>query len=145
MANDVRLVMVGIGKPSVGKELIQHLGIQNGEDFVYADPENTLYNDLDLNRGVLTTFFNPATPFSMRDRIFGGDMKELGEVLGKWKDAIYLPPKQVQAFNQGGTFIFNGPKTIFAHYDEATGAHADFKYVVDLAIKEATTTTAAGN
>jgi hypothetical protein len=47
--------------------------------------------------------------------------------------AIYIPPKQDQAFNQGGTFVFNGPSTIFAHYDESTGAHSDIDVVIDLA------------
>ena len=31
------------------------------------------------------TFFNPATPFAIRDRLFKKDgMKRLNEVLGKW-------------------------------------------------------------
>lgn len=131
--------MISIGKPQVGKQVCEHLGIENGEQFVFADPENSFYDDLDLNRGVKTTFFDPATPFSFLDRISKKDgMKTLGTVLSKWSDAIYIPPKQEQAFNQGGTFIFDGDKTIFAHYDEATGAHADIEYVTDLAITTAT-------
>jgi hypothetical protein len=47
--------------------------------------------------------------------------------------AVYTPPKQDQAFNQGGTFVFDGAKTIFAHYDESTGAHSDIAQVIGLA------------
>lgn len=128
--------MVSIGKPEVGKELIGHLGVENGEDFIFADPENTVYDDLKLNKGIQATFFNPATPFAIRDRLFNGGMKELGEVLGKWSNAVYIPPKRDQAFNQGGTFIFaQGGRTIFAHYDESTGAHANFDDVYKIALE----------
>jgi hypothetical protein len=100
---------------------------------------------LDLNRGIKETFFTPTTPLSFLDRFTKKDgMTNLVEVLSKWNKgesyylvhsvltsvydfannshhgsplAFYIPPKQSQAFNQGGTFIFNGEKTIFAHYD----------------------------
>lgn len=52
--------------------------------------------------------------------------------------AAYNPPKSGQAFNQGGTFIFRGKDTIYAHYDEATSAHADVATVINLAIKAST-------
>lgn len=130
----MKLVMVSIGKPGVGMDLCNHLGIKNGETFIFADPENVAYDALDLNKGVGVTFFNPATPFAIKDRLFRKEgMSELNEVLGKWSGAFYIPPKTEQAFNQGGTFVFNGPRTEYAHYDEATGAHADIDYVIDLA------------
>jgi hypothetical protein len=47
--------------------------------------------------------------------------------------ALFIPPKQDQAFNQGGTFLFDGDETIFAHYDESTGAHSDIDQVIGLA------------
>jgi hypothetical protein len=46
---------------------------------------------------------------------------------------VYIPPKQSQAFNQGGTFVFAGDQTLFAHYDESTGAHSDIDMVIGLA------------
>lgn len=82
--NNIKLIVIGIGKPSVGKELMEHLQIPNGDQFVFADPENTLYDRLDLNRGVPSTFFNIATPLALGDRLLKGDTKELGEVLQKW-------------------------------------------------------------
>ena len=52
--------------------------------------------------------------------------------------AAYIPPKQDQAFNQGGAFLFDGEETIFAHYDESTGAHCDIQQVIDMANERAT-------
>lgn len=138
--SNIKLIVIGIGKPSVGQELITHLQIPNGDQFVFADPENTLYDRLDLNRGVPSTFFSIATPLALGDRFLKGDTKDLGEVLEKWKNAAYVPPKRGQAFNQGGTFVFRGENTIYAHYDEATSAHADMATVIERA-KEASTTS----
>lgn len=47
--------------------------------------------------------------------------------------AIYTPPKQEQAFLQGGTFVFDGTNCVYAHYDESTAAHANVDDVVKLA------------
>ena len=91
-------------------------------------------------------------------------MKDLIEVLSKWNKgeffccrhntllctldeshwnfcvstAFYIPPKQEQAFLQGGTFIFDGPDTIYAHYDESTAAHADVDEVIKRAMSRVT-------
>jgi len=130
--------MISIGKPEIGKELVSHLGLTEGEKWLFVDPENVLYDALLLNSGVRETFFSISTPFSFLDRFSTKDgMKELFEVLSKWNQASYLPPKQSQAFNQGGTFIFDGSDTVLAHYDESTGAHANVGYVKDLAIQTA--------
>lgn len=123
----MKLVIVSIGVPEKGKALCEHLAVADGENFVFVDPSNALYDDLYLNKSVARTFFNPATPLAFKDRLFReGSMfsSELTEVLSKWKDAFYIPPKQDQAFNQGGAFIFDEDRTVYAHYDEATAAHA---------------------
>lgn len=133
-------MIVSIGLPEKGKELCKHLNIENGEDYLFVDPENSLYNDLDLNKGFGATFFNPATPLAFKDRLFregGMFSSELMEVLGKWKDAVYIPPRQDQAFNQGGAFIFNNEQTVYAHYDEATAAHARPEEMIDRALATA--------
>lgn len=131
-------MMVSIGKPHVGKELISHLEIRDGEKYLYVDPENALYDSLDLNRGVKETFFSISTPFAFLDRFRKRDgSRELVEVLSKWNKAAYVPPKTDQAFNQGGTFLFDGAMTIFAHYDESTGAHSNIQEVIDMAKERA--------
>ena len=49
--------------------------------------------------------------------------------------AFIIPPKQDQAFMQGGTFVFKGPETLFAHYDPSTASHANTSEVIDTAVK----------
>ena len=138
MGEGVDLKMVSIGKPEIGKELIGHLDIINGDEYIFADMDNALYDELDLNIGI-KGMINPATAFSFRDRIFNGEMGEILEVMGKWKDAVYIPPKGSQAFNQGGVFVLDhqNEKTLFAHYDESVGAHADIDLVKKIAINGA--------
>jgi hypothetical protein len=48
-------------------------------------------------------------------------------------EAFYIPPKQEQAFLQGGTFVFKGTETVFAHYDPSTAAYPPLEKVVDIA------------
>ena len=55
--------------------------------------------------------------------------------------AFYIPPKQSQAFLQGGTFVFQGDRTIFAHYDPSTAAHASVESVLELAMGRLTKET----
>lgn len=139
MANDIQLVLVSIGKPEIGKKLLDHLKVDNGEEWIFVDPENTLYDALQLNSGIETTFFSIETPFAFRDRFFGtggrtDGMKDLLDVLGKWKDAVYVPPKQEQAFQQGGAFVFKGENTAFAYYDAAAGTHLEVKKAKEIAL-----------
>jgi len=121
-------------------------------EFLYVDPTNEVYDALDLNRGVETTFFSPAIPWTFGNRVLKGEpmfSEELLGVLGKWKNAIYVPPKQDQAFFQGGAFVFDednnngGGETLYAHYDEATAGHAVPNEMVNRAIEVAKAKKAA--
>lgn len=163
LENNIKFALVSIGKPEIGLQLCKHLDIKDGEEWIFADPENDAYDNLSLNRG-WDTMIRPATAFRFKDRIFGGkgeSLDKLFDVLGKWKDgklvlvclaftcpteisaltcyfiaAIYVPPKIEQSTNHGGTFIFKGDAIIFAHYDESPGTHADTFESIDMAIKQ---------
>jgi hypothetical protein len=121
--------------------LVEHLEFVNGEDYLFVDPENALYDALNLNFGVQRTFFNINTPFAFLDRITskGGMEDLLGTILPKWGNAFFIPPKQKQAFNQGGTFVFKGERALFAHYDPSTAAHARIEDVLNIVKKEVET------
>lgn len=128
--------MVSIGKPGDGKQLVEHLDFANGDKYLYVDPENASHDSLELNRGIKETLISVETAFSFLDRFTKPNgTKELGVVLSKWSKAIYIPPKQSQALNQGGTFLFDGDETVFAHYDPSTAAHSNIQEVIDLAKK----------
>lgn len=70
---------------------------------------------------------------------------DLNSITGSlFKPGIYVPlmptgkglfdPRAIEkTLVQGGTFIYDGPNEIFAHYDSASGAHADLKEVVRVA------------
>jgi hypothetical protein len=86
----VGLIMVSIGKPEIGKQLIRHLEIPNGSQYIFVDPDNVLYDALNLNKGIKETFFTPSTPFAMLDRFTKkGGMSELTEVLSKWNNGMF--------------------------------------------------------
>jgi len=81
-----------------------------------------LYSALHLNSGI-DTFITPETAFTFRDRIFGFNnrkdgMGDLIKVLGQWKEAIYVPPRPEQAFQQGGVFIFRRDTAVSARHKQ---------------------------
>ena len=98
---------------------------------IYSDPENVCYTALGLYKGVAETFFSPATPVSMLKRLTTDRMADLRDIMTRWKP--WTPPKQDQAFQQGGQLVFRGDRTLFFHKDPATGAYADLDALVALA------------
>lgn len=111
--------MVSIGPPERGREFCELTGFAS-ESF-YADEQGALYEALALNKGARETFFSPSTPFAFAEWL--GRENALAETLAAWKP--WLPPKQGQAFQQGGSFVFApGCACVFEHYDASTGAHA---------------------
>ena len=81
----IQLVVMSLGTPEKGRDLVAHLGIDNGEDLLFVDPENAVYDALDLNRGVRRTFFSVDTPYALLDRMTSeGGMNYLVEVLKKY-------------------------------------------------------------
>ncbi len=53
-------VLISIGRPETGLKLCEHLGVSNGQEYIYADPENECYTNLELNSG-WDTMIRPAT------------------------------------------------------------------------------------
>ena len=126
---------VGIGTAEKAKLVADHVGYSSTN--LLADPDNILYDALSLNAGLQRTFFNPATPYAILDRLTSNKMSDLNNVLGMWGDAFIIPPKQSQALNQGGLFVFDGDDSVFVHYDASTGAHGDLDRAVAVALTRA--------
>jgi hypothetical protein len=131
----VGLYAVGIGTSEKAQLVAEHVGYST--DKLLADPDNLLYDALQLNSGLQRTFFSPATPYAILDRLTSQKMGDLNGVLGRWKDAFIIPPKQAQALNQGGLFVFDGEDSAFVHYDASTGAHGDLDRAVAVALARA--------
>ena len=121
-----KLVCVSIGTPERAKDFVAETGFPS--EFLFADPENACYDALRLHKGLARTFLAVSTPFSIKDRIEKDGAEDLREILPRWKP--WLPPKADQGLQQGGTFVFKGREAVLAHYDESTGAHADFQTVL---------------
>jgi hypothetical protein len=84
-SRNVTLVLVSVGRPEVGRQLVEHLNFQDGDEYLFVDPENALYDRLELNRGVQRTFFNANTAFAFLDRFTRRNgTKDLQDVLSKW-------------------------------------------------------------
>ena len=126
---------MGIGTSEKAKLVADHVGYSS--DKLFADPDNVLYDALQLNSGLQRTFFNPATPYAILDRLTSNGIGDLNDVLGRWGDAFIIPPKQSQALNQGGLFVFDGEDSAFVHYDASTGAHGDLDRAVGVALARA--------
>ena len=131
----VGLYAVGIGTSEKAQLVANHVGYSSTN--LLADPDNILYDALSLNSGLQRTFFNPATPYAILDRLTSRKMGDLNAVLGRWGDAFIIPPKQKQALNQGGLFVFDGADSVFVHYDASTGAHGDLDRAVAVAFARA--------
>ena len=141
--DNIQLVLVSIGVPEKARQLMDHLNcLPRAHEIFFVDPDNALYDALDLNRGVQRTFFNVNTPQAFLRRIVAQQQhaaaaaagtQDLLLVLQNWSRAAYVPPKPAQALLQGGTLLFCGRNTVYAHYDPSTAAHANMDRVLQLA------------
>lgn len=116
-----KLLVVSIGTAARAKQFVEETKFPI--DILYADPENATYDALGFYKGVARTFFNPATPFSIKDRIEKNKAADLQDIMPRWKP--WLPPKPEQGLQQGGVYVFEGQKVLLEHFDESTGAHID--------------------
>lgn len=92
-----------------------------------ADPESNLYVALGLKKDLAATFFDRATPNAIWAQIKSGEIEVLKQVMREWtKYKLWIPPKQDQAFQQGGVFVFEGEECVYVWRDRATGDHAPF-------------------
>ena len=126
-ANDIKLLMVGIGNPKTGEEFAK------GTDFpvenLYTDDDNGCYDALNFYSGLMRTFFDKSTAFSMQKRFSKDGADDLKNVMKSYKPLMNLKDNK-QSLIQGGVVCFDGTKDVFFHKDEGTGAHADFEKAI---------------
>ncbi|KAF6264713.1 Seleno protein U [Scenedesmus sp. NREL 46B-D3] len=129
-AAGVRLYLVSIGTWERSGQFAEVTGFPRA--CLLADPASATYEALGLAKGLRATFLGSETAFSFLRRLRApGGLSDLKHVLGRWKP--WVPPKQDQALQQGGMFVFDGPRCVFSHFDKATGDHADLGEVLGLA------------
>lgn len=131
--HNIKLYYVTIGPPERGIEFAKLTGFP--EEQLLADPDSNIYKALGFKNSVLDTFFNVQTPLSIAARIKADGAKALRQAIGSWNP--WIPPKQNQAFQQGGGLMFHGKLCVWQYYDPATGAHVKPEVVLDVALKDA--------
>mmetsp|Transcript_52596 Transcript_52596/g.114808 ORF Transcript_52596/g.114808 Transcript_52596/m.114808 type:complete len:144 (+) Transcript_52596:3-434(+) len=124
------MLMVTIGTPERSKDFVARTGFP--AENLLLDPDNITYDALGLTNDLANTFFNPATPLSLLKRGMEGKTDDLMNVLDGWQPWM-TPNGPQQAMNQGGMFVFEGPKVLYSYYDKATADHADLEEVLSLA------------
>jgi len=134
-----KLLLVSIGTEE--KLAMFHEETKFPLDTLYADADSSCYQALGLYKSVRRAFFDPATPMSMLSRIQNEGMGDLADIMPRWKP--WIPPKQDQAFQQGGMLVFQGEDAVFFHRDQATGDHANFEEVLRAALGGTSSTGSA--
>lgn len=143
----VKLFAVGIGSAESAQTFAEKVGLP--ADMMLADEseETDAYTAIGTrntqrdDKGKMV-FEGVESMWSKRTneaiKVRGRD--DLNAVVGSlFKPGIYTPlmPKGPKAmdrtFVQGGTFIFDGSKSLFEHYDFSSGDHADLEEVVSIA------------
>jgi len=125
-AQGVKLFFVSIGPWERSKDFVSVTEFP--AENLLADPESKTYEALGLVKGVGQTFFNPQSALAFMRRFKDGTIKDLQNILPRW--IPWVPPKQDQALQQGGMFVFEGERCVWCQYDQATGAHADLQVVL---------------
>jgi len=129
----IKLVAVGIGYPEIGREFCELTGFD--PTLLYADPENVMYEALELEKSVASLAFSPQTPFSLANRVVQGRFQDLSKALQSWK--VWIPPRLSQGLQQGGVYVFDGRTAVFEHKDAGTGAFANLDQVLSAAASSA--------
>lgn len=128
-AEGTKLFLVSIGTWERSKDFVKVTGFP--AELLLVDPETSTYDALGLNKGLKETFLSWETPQAIKRRMDSGATQDLQDVMKVWQP--WQPPRNDQALNQGGMFIFEGPRCVYAHFDKATGDHADLAQVRQLA------------
>lgn len=135
----IDMLLVSIGTKERGLEFVEKTEFP--ADRLIADPTSACYEALGLKSGIRETFFSYDTPSAIWKDIKSGRINTLrNEVMPAWiesqKKGIWNPPEQKQALQQGGMAVFYGKDMVYLWKDPATGAHADFDTVLDIATKD---------
>jgi len=110
-----KLITIGVGPSSKAQVLAEKLPFP--AECLYADPDRKAYDALGLYHGVSRTFLNPTSMqiFSRLDKV--------AEALKGYSMDV-MPDNTSATLQQGGVYVFEGSKVLYARNDESTGDHS---------------------
>ncbi|PNW71319.1 hypothetical protein CHLRE_16g649250v5 [Chlamydomonas reinhardtii] len=118
---------------------LQHTGFP--ADNTLLDQANAVYDSLRTRRGVARTLLHPYMWFVLPAKLAArGTLRGLGKAMRVWRPKV--PEKAVHSFLQGGTFVFRGPRLMWAHRNAVPGDDPTLDQVVE-AVKAAAQGVAA--
>lgn len=121
----VNLIALSVGVPEKGRLFCERVPFP--EASLFLDPERVAYRELSLYEGLGRTFFSRATPKALS----GLNFQKFKEAVENYTFKMTKPPKNVDAYQQGGLFVFDGPEIIYAHKDAGTADHAPMDEVLE--------------
>lgn len=110
-----KLITIGVGPSSKAQVLAEKLPFP--AECLYADPDRKAYDALGLYHGVARTWLNPASMqiFTRLDKV--------AEAVKGWNLDV-MPDNTSATLQQGGVYVFEGSKVLYARKDESTGDHS---------------------
>lgn len=110
-----KLITIGVGPSSKAQVLSEKLPFP--ADCLYADPDRKAYDALGLYHGVARTWLNPASMqiFTRLDKV--------ADAVKGWNLDV-MPDNTAATLQQGGVYVFEGSKVLYARKDESTGDHS---------------------
>ncbi|KAJ9517194.1 hypothetical protein QJQ45_009049 [Haematococcus lacustris] len=101
-----KLVVVSIGTPQGGRQFCTDLPFP--PELLYLDPERALYRTLALKSGFWSMFSSEAAE--------AWRSKDLAAFQGVLKQYKFISPPSLDATTQqGGLYVFDGPRVLYAH------------------------------
>ncbi|CAK9208083.1 unnamed protein product [Sphagnum troendelagicum] len=110
-----KLITIGVGPPSKARNLAENLPFPI--ECLYADPDRKAYDALGLYHGVARTWLNPASM-----QIFGR-LDKVAKAVKGWNSGV-MPDDSSATLQQGGVYVFDGSRLLYARKDESTGDHS---------------------
>ncbi|KAG0578059.1 hypothetical protein KC19_5G202200 [Ceratodon purpureus] len=110
-----KLITIGVGPSSKAEVLAERLPFP--AECLYADPDRKAYDALGLYHGVARTWLNPASMqiFTRLDKV--------AEAVKGWNLDV-MPDNTSATLQQGGVYVFEGSRVLYARKDESTGDHS---------------------
>lgn len=124
----VQLRAIGIGEQEAAATFADKVGFP--VELLYADAKGETYKEIGFYKELGRLFFARATREAFKDT---DKQERVKEMLSVYKPQGLIPKDTSLTVQQGGMLVVKGGKVLLAHFDQGTGAHADWSEVLKAA------------